>query len=121
MKDKPKKILISEQKNKDLEESLHLNLEYAKYKRISNGHNFCECSTDCENIYWQLDLILHGKCMPMRDFVNVKTVENFQGDFSSHKKIHSGKKPCMCDQCHKAFIGNSDLIKHKGIHTRKTL
>lgn len=37
LKDKGKKILISEQKDKDLEEDLCISSEYAKYEKISNG------------------------------------------------------------------------------------
>ena len=54
LKDKGKKILISEQKYKDLEEDLCISSEYAKYEKISNGNSFFECSTGCKGLPWWL-------------------------------------------------------------------
>lgn len=49
LKDKGKKILISEQKDKDLEEGVHISSEYTRYEKISNGDSFFECSTGFKN------------------------------------------------------------------------
>lgn len=54
LKDKGKKILISEQKDKDLEEDLCISSEYAKYEKISNGNSFFDCSTGCKGLPWWL-------------------------------------------------------------------
>ena len=54
LKDKGKKILISEQKDSDLEEGLHISSEYARYEKISNGNSFFECSTGCKGLPWWL-------------------------------------------------------------------
>ncbi|MTI11796.1 C2H2-type zinc finger protein, partial [Sansalvadorimonas verongulae] len=34
-----------------------------------------------------------------------------------HKRVHTGYKPFVCDQCKRSFTQSSDLTRHQRTHT----